>query len=62
MPYNLKDKLVIAISSRAIFDLEKENEMYEKEGLEKYSKFQVENEEKILEKGTAFHLYKHLLI
>lgn len=29
MPYNLKDKLVIAISSRAIFDLEKENEIYE---------------------------------
>lgn len=61
MPYNLKDKLVIAISSRVIFDLEKENEIYDKDGLEKYSKFQVENEDKILEKGTAFPLIQALL-
>ena len=34
MAYDLKKKLVIAISSRALFDLEEENEMFEKKGLE----------------------------
>ncbi|WMJ79346.1 5'-nucleotidase [Clostridium sp. MB40-C1] len=61
MAYNLKDKLVIAISSRAIFDLEKENEIYEKQGLEEYTKYQVENEDKVLEKGAAFPLIQALL-
>lgn len=61
MPYNLKDKLVIAISSRAIFDLEMENKIYENQGLEQYAKYQVENEEDVLEKGTAFPLIQALL-
>ena len=30
------EKLVIAVSSRALFDLEIENEIFEKEGLQKY--------------------------
>ncbi|MEQ8199706.1 MAG: 5'-nucleotidase [Clostridiaceae bacterium] len=31
MPYDLHDKLVIAISSRALFDLEYENAIYDKD-------------------------------
>ncbi len=34
MPYNLNNKLVIAISSRALFDLEEENQIFEKDGLD----------------------------
>ncbi len=34
MAYDLKDKLVIAISSRALFSLEEENSIFDKEGLE----------------------------
>ena len=29
MVYNLKDKLVVAVSSRALFDLETENKIFE---------------------------------
>ncbi len=61
MSINLKDTLVIGISSRALFDLEKENEIFEKEGLRAYQKYQVENEEQTLKKGTAFYLIESLL-
>ncbi|HEY9129112.1 MAG TPA: 5'-nucleotidase, partial [Sulfurovum sp.] len=33
MAYDLKDKLVIAISSRALFNLEEENAIFDEEGL-----------------------------
>ncbi|MGB3366451.1 MAG: 5'-nucleotidase [Acidaminobacteraceae bacterium] len=61
MAYDLKNKLVVAISSRALFSLEKENEIYENLGLHEYAKFQLENEDENLEKGTAFPLIKALL-
>ena len=50
MAYNLNDKLVIAISSRALFDLEEENQIFEKDGLDSYYKYQLENEDKSLKK------------
>ena len=34
MPYDLSNYLVIGVSSRALFDLSLENEIYEKEGLD----------------------------
>ena len=61
MAYNLKDKLVIAISSRALFDLEMENQIFEDKGLDEYYKYQLENENSPLEKGTAFRLVENLL-
>lgn len=61
MSYDLSKKLVIAISSRALFDLEKENEIYEKYGLVEYAKYQLENEENDLVPGTAFPLIKAFL-
>ena len=36
MALKLDDKLVVGISSRALFDLEEENEIYEKQGLKAY--------------------------
>jgi len=60
MPLDLNDKLVVGVSSRALFDLEEENEIFEKEGLEAYSKYQIEHEKDILKPGTAFPLVKAL--
>ncbi|WP_198306041.1 5'-nucleotidase [Arcobacter vandammei] len=61
MAYNLNDKLVIAISSRALFDLEEENQIFEKNGLDAYYKYQLENEDKSLKKGTGYRLVENIL-
>lgn len=61
MSYDLKKKLVIAISSRALFDLEEENRLFEKKGLEKYYRYQIKNENKILKRGAAFDFVKNIL-
>ena len=60
MALQLNDKLVIGVSSRALFDLEAENEIFEKNGLEAYSDYQIEHENDILKPGTAFPLVKAL--
>lgn len=61
MAYDLKRKLVIAISSRALFDLEEENRLFEKKGLEKYYRYQIRNENKLLKRGAAFDFVKNIL-
>lgn len=61
MAYNLNDKLVIAISSRALFDLEEENQIFEKDGLDAYYKYQLENQDKSLKKGTGYRLVENIL-
>ena len=61
MAYDLTMPLVIGISSRALFDLEEENKIFEKEGVEAYSRYQIENEEKILQPGAGFELIKAFL-
>ena len=60
MALNLDDKLVIGVSSRALFDLEAENKIFDDEGLNAYSDYQVKNETEILKPGTAFPLVKAL--
>ena len=44
MPYDLTEPLVIGISSRALFNLEEENRIYENEGLAAYEEYQVKHE------------------
>jgi 5'-nucleotidase len=61
MPPQLEDKLVIAISSRALFNLDDSHQVYEKEGLQAYSEYQIEREEEPLEPGEAFPLVHKLL-
>jgi len=61
MAYDLKNKLVIAISSRALFDLEEENRLFEKKGLQKYYRYQIMNENNILKRGAAFGFVRNLL-
>ncbi len=55
------EKLVIAISSRALFDMTASHEVYESEGLEAYSRFQVEHEDEVLAPGEAFPLVQKML-
>lgn len=61
MAYDLQDKLVIAISSRALFDLEEENTIFDKEGLESYYTHQLSNLDNPLAKGSAFRFVQNLL-
>jgi len=59
--YDLQNKLVIAISSRALFDLEEENTIFDNEGLESYYQHQLEHLNTPLEKGSAFRFVQNLL-
>lgn len=61
MPKHLDDKLVIAVSSRALFDLTESNTVYEEKGVEAFARYQVEHENNILEPGGAFWLVQKLL-
>jgi len=61
MGYNLSDKLVVAISSRALFDLEIENQIFENEGLDAYYRYLLEHRHKTLKKGSAYRLIDNLL-
>lgn len=61
MAIDLKNILVIAISSRALFDLEHENRIFDNEGVGAYRQFTHANEEQVLEKGTAYALVEALL-
>ena len=56
-----QSKLIIGISSRALFNLDQSHEIYEKEGLESYRDYQIANEDVTLEPGDAFSLVKKIL-
>ena len=56
MQPNLNDRLVIAISSRALFNLDESHNVYQSEGLAAYAAYQVAREEQPLEPGEAFPL------
>lgn len=61
MAYDLDNKMVIGVSSRALFDLTVENEIFETQGLSAYCTYQVEHEQEILKPGPGFQLIKALL-
>jgi len=52
---------VIAISSRALFNMDASHAVFESEGLEAYQRYQIEHEEEPLEPGDAFPLVRKLL-
>ena len=56
-----QSKLIIGISSRALFNIDQSHEIYEKEGLESYRDYQIANEDVTLEPGEAFSLVKKIL-
>lgn len=61
MGKGLGDKLVLAISSRALFDLRESHRIYESEGVAAYRQYQIDHEEEILDPGDAFPLVEKLL-
>jgi len=57
----LDNKLVIAISSRALFDLSDSHEVYQTDGLKAYADYQIDHEDTPLAPGDAFPLVEKLL-
>jgi len=53
--------LVIAVSSRTLFDLTDEHDIYLNEGVDQYRSYQLSHEKEILNPGIAFGLVKKLL-
>lgn len=61
MASSFGNKLVIAISSRALFNLDDSHKVYVDEGLDAFSAYQIEHEDEVLEPGDAFPMVKKLL-
>jgi 5'-nucleotidase len=61
MPFNLDDMLVVAITSRALFDLHESDQVFRDQGLDAYRAHQLEREDDPLGPGTAFPLVRGLL-
>jgi 5'-nucleotidase len=53
--------LVVAISSRALFDLDESHRVFETKGIEAYCAYQIAHEDEVLGPGVAFPLVKKLL-
>jgi 5'-nucleotidase len=61
MPYSVEGKLVVAISSRALFDFEEENRVFERDGEAAYIELQFARIDVPAREGVAFPLVKKLL-
>jgi 5'-nucleotidase len=61
MALDLSQLLVVGISSRALFNLEYENKIFKDKGLEEYTKYQLDNIDKLPHPGTGFRLIKNML-
>jgi len=55
------DKLVVAVSSRALFNLDESHAIFETQGMEAYCRYQIEHENEILQPGFGFQLVKKFL-
>jgi 5'-nucleotidase len=54
-------KLVVAVSSRALFDLDESHTIFETQGKEAFCRYQIEHEDETLKPGYGFTLIKKLL-
>jgi len=61
MAYPIDRKLVIAVSSSALFDLSDSDRVFREKGAKAYKAHQEENLDVILEKGTAFPFVRRFL-
>ncbi|MGN1147833.1 MAG: 5'-nucleotidase [Lachnospiraceae bacterium] len=61
MVYSLENRLVIGVSTRALFDLRIENRIFEEKGVEAYSAYQKKHENEVLRPGPGFALIQALL-
>ena len=58
---DFQKQLVVGISTRALFDMEEENKIYEEQGVKAYCEYQVAHENEPLKPGAGFALVKALL-
>ena len=61
MPDRDADPLIVAISSRTLFDMEDSHALFEREGIDAYAQFQRSHEDDLLSPGVAFPLVRKLL-
>ena len=61
MAVNFDEKLVVAISSRALFNLDESHAVFERDGVEAYCAYQIAHENTPLNPGAAFPLVQKLL-
>ncbi|MEF2146820.1 5'-nucleotidase [Luteimonas sp. FXH3W] len=61
MPDRDADPLIVAISSRTLFDLEESHALFERDGIDAYLDHQRSQEEVVLQPGVAFPLVRKLL-
>ncbi|KAG1244484.1 hypothetical protein G6F65_021778 [Rhizopus arrhizus] len=53
--------LTVAVTSRALFDLEESHALFESDGVAAYAEFQRQHEDDILGPGVAFPVVRKLL-
>lgn len=61
MPYPIESKLVVAVSSTALFDFSKEHDLYLKLGVDEFRSYQREHRKDTPAPGAAFPFIKRLL-
>jgi len=61
VPYPIERKLVIAVSSSALFDLSESDRVFREQGPKAYKEYQQENLDIVLEKGVAFPFVRRFL-
>jgi len=61
MPMTFDDKLVVAISSRALFDMDESHRIFEEQGIKAYCEYQIDHEDEVLAPGVAYPLVHKLL-
>lgn len=61
MPFPIEQKLVVAVSSTALFDLSREDELYRTLGLDEFREFQRKNRSNVPKPGAAFPFVERLL-
>lgn len=61
MAFPIEKKLVVGVSSNALFNLQIEDKIFNDEGIAAYRKYQIENKDYLLDKGPAFPFIKRFL-
>jgi len=61
MPVDLSQTLVVGVSSRALFDMEEANRVFETKGVQAYAQHQMEHVDEILPPGAGFALIQAIL-
>lgn len=61
MPFPIEEKLVVGITTSALFDFSEEHEIFKTEGLDAFRQYQEQNRSKLPPPGAAFPFIKRLL-